>query len=496
MKRLGTSVILLLSFFLCCFLFADAQGIIIKVNLENDAVRRFMEEVEYTRESESKVANYVATLASSQRGDIPNPLVIDIPVYNPDTLIALQLDTIFTERRDTAITQHADTLCYVPAESVEKQIADTLITLTIDTVVTITHTTSFIISRDTTIHIPNDTLLFCYWLRQDSTNDKVDTIRIANGTTQLSVYNLIPQQVYDYQLTVNDSLLLEGEIHTEGQVRMIYAPSVLNVRDMGGWMTIDNKRIKYGKIFRGGELNGSHTADSIDIERLLDLGVKAELDMRAWYNESNNISAFGFSSDSTYLYTNDSGQLPEHMTVYRHIINWKKEFNFILNNLKKGYTVYQHCVWGKDRTGYLSILLEGLLGVSYSDIMKDYELTCFAYKSNYEKKADIDKVIAYIDGLDGETLKEKFNSFFVNKLGVNQNDIDLFRSIMLEDLEKENGDIVDNILVNKKNSNTNSIISNNSEIYDLNGNRISNTDDNKIVISKDKNGRYRKVINQ
>ena len=470
---------------------------IIKVNLENEAVRRFMEEVEYTRESESQVANYVALLAPSQRGDIPNPLVMDIPVYNPDTLIALQLDTILTEHRDTVINQHTDTLYYVPAESVEKQFADTLITSTIDTVITITHTTSYIISRDTIINYPNDTLLFCYSLQEDSINSKVDTIRIANGTTELSVYNLIPQQVYDYQLTVNDSLLSEGEIHTEGNVRMIYAPSIINIRDLGGWMTTDNKRIRYGKIFRGGELNGVHIADSIDIERLLNLGIKSELDIRAWYNEGNNISAFGFDSDSTYLYTNDSGQLPEHMTVYRHLNNWKKEFNFILNNLKKDYTVYQHCVWGKDRTGYLSILLEGLLGVSYSDLMKDYELTCFAYKSANEKKADIDAVIAYIDGLKGETLKDKFNYFFVNKVGINQNDINVFRSIMLEDLGRENEDYKeteDDVVTNIKNTNTYSIFSNNSDIYDLKGNKISDDAENKIIISKGKDGIYRKFI--
>jgi len=569
MKELKISAFSLLSLFLCCFLFVEAQGIIqnttpqndsilggdsttvsdsivgndsiivndsipvsdsipstdsipvvdsipstdsipeidttvvvepvkniIRVNLENEVVRRFMEEVEYTRESESQIINYVNSLAPSQRGDIPNPLVMDIPVYNPDTLITLHLDTILNERRDTVINQHTDTLYYVPTESVDKGYADTLITSTVDTVITITHTTSYIISRDTIVNIPNDTLLFCYSLQEDSIR-KADTIVILNGTTELEVYNLIPQHIYDYSIVVNDSVLTEGEIHTEGKVRMIYAPSILNIRDLGGWTTDNNKRIKYGKIYRGGELNGVHTADSIDVQRLLDLGIRAELDLRAWYNEGIEVSVFGFNSDSTYLYTNDSGQLPEHMTSYRFLNNWKKEFNFIVSNLRKNNPVYQHCVWGRDRTGYLSILLQGLLGVSYSDLMKDYELTYLTYRSANDKKAEIDAVISYLNSLEGETLKEKINTFFVKKVGVSQDIIDYFRSEMLEDINAvSTEDKDDDIITNVQEKYIHHPISDSHEIYDLKGNRILNNNDNSIIISKGKDGLYRKLFSK
>lgn len=39
--------------------------------------------------------------------------------------------------------------------------------------------------------------------------------------------------------------------------------------------------------------------------------------------------------------------------------------------------VYFHCHGGSDRTGTLAFLIEALLGVSESDLSKDYELTSF-----------------------------------------------------------------------------------------------------------------------
>ena len=120
-----------------------------------------------------------------------------------------------------------------------------------------------------------------------------------------------------------------------------------------------------------------------------------------------------------------------HITSKTYLTKWKREFNFIVNNLRQGRAIYEHCVWGKDRTGFLSFLLEGLLGVSYSDLVKDYELTFFCNRAKSTKDS-IDKVFDYIEIMDGVTLRDKFNAFFVNKIKAKQEDIDLFRSEMLE----------------------------------------------------------------
>ena len=52
---------------------------------------------------------------------------------------------------------------------------------------------------------------------------------------------------------------------------------------------------------------------------------------------------------------------------------------FDLLSEEKNYPVYFHCVWGADRTGTLAFLINGLLGVSYEDLVKDYEMTTFSH---------------------------------------------------------------------------------------------------------------------
>ncbi len=268
----------------------------------------------------------------------------------------------------------------------------------------------------------------------------VHTMSVGKGT-QAEVYNLIPQHTYYYKVEADGENIASGEIHTEGRVRMIYVPGANNIRDMGGMLTTSGKRIKYGKLFRGSELNGKHEVDADGIGILTDdLGIEAEIDMRAFYDEGKGVSAFGFKSDRwgtsaepSYYYTSDSGQLPEHLQNISYQRRWKQEFNFIVNNFVKARNVYYHCVWGADRTGYFSLLIEGLLGVDYDYMIKDYELTNFYTGINTKEK--IDTIVKYIGTLKGNSLQEKFKTFFVDTLEVHEENIRYFINEMLEEEE-------------------------------------------------------------
>ena len=278
----------------------------------------------------------------------------------------------------------------------------------------------------------NTTKLLTYSLKNDFTDGV--TISVASDVTEVKIFNLVPQRKYYYKVEADGKMLSYGVINTSGQVRMIYAPSVYNVRDLGGWPTTDNKRIRYGKIYRGSELNGLHVADSADIEVLRSLGIGAEIDMRAFFEEEHGISAFGFESSGlspSFFYTSDSGQLPEHLTSDYFLYRWHQAFLFTVNNLRAGRAVYVHCRYGADRTGYFALLLEGLLGVDYDGLVKDYELTSFFIKG--KTKVTIDPVLSFIENLDGTTLQQKFNTFFTKNMYVSQNDVDYFRSVMLTD---------------------------------------------------------------
>lgn len=259
---------------------------------------------------------------------------------------------------------------------------------------------------------------------------EVQTVDVSKGLA--TVWNLVPQTIYYYRVVEGDMVVNEGELHTLGQLRMIKLGSTRNVRDMGGWPLENGRRVAYGKIIRGQEIDGNEAQVAADVAELKRLGVGAELDLRAQRDSLGGVSVFGFTAeDSTYLYTDDSGMLPNQMTYTKWLTRWKDEFNFIVTNLRAGRTIYQHCVSGADRTGYLAMLLEGVIGVEYSDLVKDYELTTFSGRERV--KETIDPAIKVIQGMAGETLQAKFKTFFLTKIKVNADDLNYFIDEMSEE---------------------------------------------------------------
>ena len=415
--------ILLLTIFCLSIVFCYAQNTIsnrdYEICLENDAVRRYLNEVRYELHDSTIIDNYRKGL--KYRADWPNPVVVDIPQTSVDSVVIICCD-------------------------------------------------------DETL---KDSLLF----------------NVATEKNSAELYNFIPNRTYRYEIKYNDDVLQQGKIHTKGQVRMInVCNTVYNIRDLGGWKTADSMQIRYGKIFRGTELNGNHVATPEGIQLLRDLGIEAELDLRAYYDNGSNTSAFGFSryasqgNVATYYYTNDSGQLPSDMTKNTWQYKWRLEFDFVVNNLRQGRSIYQHCVSGRDRTGYFSLLLEGLLGLSYNDLIREYELTYFWSTSN-SKKDSIDKVIEYINTMDGETLRDKFNKYFIKYLGVKQSDIDYFRNEMLEAIKPKD---IDNSAI--KNMEYNDYSSDDVIIYDLKGLRVMSAINGGFYLVRDRKGKTRKLF--
>ncbi|MCR4614270.1 MAG: tyrosine-protein phosphatase [Bacteroidaceae bacterium] len=268
---------------------------------------------------------------------------------------------------------------------------------------------------------------------QNSNFEEVVRIMVPAGATEAYVYNLLPQETYKFEY-FEASTGYRGQFHTKGHLRMVYAPSAYNIRDLGGWETQDRHRTTYGHLFRGSTLNGYFSATAEDLQTLRDLGVGGEIDLR-WKSDHDKdmgcgTSAFGFTGDDYYFAAaNDytAANLNESGTQQR----LKQEFDFILNHFRQGKAVYFHCAWGADRTGMLSFLLEGLLGLTIDQIYKDYELTSFSVAGNRLKTSFQDRIDVIL-ALEGATLRDKFENYFLNKLGVPMDDITYFRSVMLE----------------------------------------------------------------
>lgn len=212
-------------------------------------------------------------------------------------------------------------------------------------------------------------------------------IKVENSPA--SVYNLIPGVRCFYSVLAADGTVLrESCVIPKGPERMING-LLKNTRDLGGWKAGD-KTVRYGMIYRGANLDDvQQDASKKDI--VLDwLGVGVDLDLRGLppgsqggSGEKNpwlptdpviykNIQLWHYFVPSANKYMNVEVSPGETAHQYQYAIRC------IIEWLREGKVVYFHCHGGADRTGTLAFLLEGLLGVSESDMAKDFELTTYS----------------------------------------------------------------------------------------------------------------------
>ncbi len=269
----------------------------------------------------------------------------------------------------------------------------------------------------------------------------VATLAIAANADHCELGALVPGKTYTYTIGGGGKTTSEGTIATSGRLRMVKAGGMSNIRDLGGWTTDDGHTVRYGLVYRGGEMRGAnyvHESTPEARQLLRALGIRADLDLRsfhvdktAYYGE-NLASPLG--DDTDYLASNmeisDGTSLTNDSNRTKHAAN----LNFVMDHVLADRPVYFHCVWGADRTGVMAFLIEGLLGLGADAIYKDYELTSFSWAGT--RKLDgpwfrmTDKM-AVIKALDGKTLRDKFDNYCVDTLGLSAVKIARFRAKML-----------------------------------------------------------------
>ncbi len=153
-----------------------------------------------------------------------------------------------------------------------------------------------------------------------------------------------------------------------------------NMRDLGGWK-VDGGHVAYGKLYRGARLE---RISGIGKETFINgLGISVDLDLRGF---SLGEAGYGSVIDGV-----DYFRLPVEKNLGRGTGNTEELYQLaircIIGWLGEGRAVYFHCAEGADRTGTLAFLIEALLGVSESDLSKDYELTSFGGKKIRQRNA-------------------------------------------------------------------------------------------------------------
>lgn len=240
-----------------------------------------------------------------------------------------------------------------------------------------------------------------------------------NARANMKIWNLTPGKEY-----IREGLTFVPT----GRVRMLFLPSLRNVRDLGGWKSeaFPGKQTAYGRLYRGGEMNTWRKLSSADsLEMRGDLGIDCDLDMRT-AAEASDIVSSPLGQDCAYR----RKASPEYSKALADAVQCDN-FLWILRRLEEGRNVYFHCAKGADRTGTLAFLMEGLLGVSESDLAKDYELTSFFDMRRRSDAAYRDMVKALKTSFPGASLCESCEQYLLT-FGATPADIGSFRSIMLE----------------------------------------------------------------
>ena len=174
--------------------------------------------------------------------------------------------------------------------------------------------------------------------------------------------------------------------------RYIQIPGGNNIRDLGGYKTRDDGRVKWRKIFRSGLLsnidsNAVEEMKAIQLQSICDFRTEAEQTAKPdnWYllEQLNRYSLpIGEGRVDKLNWLNETSfQAGEGHHLYKanrsYVLKEAHRFKAFFQILLKenNYPILYHCTAGKDRTGFASYLLLSVLGVDWETIRADYLLT-------------------------------------------------------------------------------------------------------------------------
>ena len=287
---------------------------------------------------------------------------------------------------------------------------------------------------------------------------------VASGLeNELYVYNLVPSSAYYWKVcgTFDGDESATSHFTTESiSLRCVFVDGAVNTRDIGGYAAA-NGSVNYGKIYRGGNLDSITTAGAGALKD--DLQIKTEIDLRkdgAQKTDRLGLAYYKFDAGS-YTDILDLAAWNALPAAARREFNAKysagiKNIFEILAN-EENYPVYIHCDNGADETGTVAFLINALLGVNESDLIRDFELSSFSaaagarYRSalNSDKtgfadsgvmKNDKTSFVAFgatIDalktayGATDKSLAYAVENYLTDYVGVNHTDVEKIKKIML-----------------------------------------------------------------
>ena len=271
-----------------------------------------------------------------------------------------------------------------------------------------------------------------YFVLISERSDMRDAWVYSTNKQNLDVYNLKVGTKYYWCVQKNGKRSCVSSFSVLATYpRCIKLDGTANVRDIGGY-PIEEGRIRQGLLYRGAEFELHLHLTSSGAEELQRLGIKTELDMREEAKEQVDFStaeAVGikrvFVPVKPYTAIFDKKCRPMVKKFYRLFAN------------PKNYPMYFHCWGGADRTGTFAFILEALLGVSYEDLMLDYEFTSLAiWGIRTRNFAEFQRFLEMFMSLSGNTLSEKARTFLKTYAELTDKQIATICDILIEKTNK------------------------------------------------------------
>jgi hypothetical protein len=250
---------------------------------------------------------------------------------------------------------------------------------------------------------------------------------------------------------------------------------VPNARDLGGLPGRNGRYVRRGRIYRTAGLNDNAkyrypgTKKEMPREKwtgpgksritppvreliVEKLGVKTDLDLR---NDGETFKMTGSPLGDKVKWVRITSSNYAGLSEPKGRDAFVKCFKVFLD--EANYPIVFHCIAGADRTGTFAFIVNGLLGVSYEDLTRDFELTSFSPtgkrwrgkglggdfgpgddvmqedSSNTVAWGRLYKEMMKYGSENGcTTLQESIEHWLINYIGVKQSQIDSFKSIVLE----------------------------------------------------------------
>ena len=205
-------------------------------------------------------------------------------------------------------------------------------------------------------------------------------VSISDGSTVISSPKEYHGRKYYY-------LLFDDTYPVFVANRVIKADSILNLRDLGGYVTANRKTIKWGKLFSSGRIQltekGKDLFNSLHIRTVIDLRSDEEWKKQKGRGVNANvvripIEACDISNTREKLKNNELKR--DDATVFMQdafksmAMDYQEEFSKMFEILLDSinYPILISCNAGNDRCSFASALILSALGVSHDQIVEDY----------------------------------------------------------------------------------------------------------------------------